>query len=369
MEVLAYQFMVMREESIVSKIRVGVIGAGYMGRAHAICYLEDPDAEVAMVAASRAERAEGLAKHVGSRWTTDWEEVISDPGVDVIDICTPNHLHLPIALAAIRHRKPFLIEKPLARNVDEALQIVKEQEESGVLAVYGENLRFAPAYVKAKEIIDQGGIGKVIMLRINEIHNGPFHSNWFWNADQTGGGALIDMGIHGLYMAEWLAGDRVESVYSEVGTLKWHDKCINGAEDTAFSILRFQNGAMAEVVNSWAASGGIDVRVEIYGTAGTIYVDVSRNVGLRVYSERGYGKPLEVEAAERPHVSSSVGWSTPVPDEWQVHGHLPEIRHFLDCVRGKSQPLCTLREGLRALELVEALYKSAKVGRRVAVCE
>lgn len=350
-----------------SKVRVGIVGVGYMGKAHALCYQQDPLAEVTMVSARRAERAQSLADQLGCRWTTDWKELIADPDVDVVDICAPNHLHLPIALAAIEHRKPFLIEKPLARSVEEARVIVEAQEAAGLTAVYGENLRYAPAYVKAKEIIDQGGIGDVIMLRINEIHNGPFHSDWFWDAGKTGGGALIDMGIHGLYMAEWLAGDQVEHVYGEMGVLKWHDKCLNGAEDTAFAVLRFRNGAMAEVVNSWAASGGIDVRIEIYGTKGTIYVDVSRNVGLRVYSEPGYGPRLEVEAAERPHASSTIGWSTPVPDEWQVHGHLPEVRHFLDCVRGQAEPLTTLRSGWRTLTLVEALYRSAKEGRRVTV--
>ena len=349
-----------------SRTRIGIIGAGFMGKAHAECYQQERTVEIAAVAASRAERAQHLAQTVGAaHWTTRWEDLVADPTIDGIDICAPNDLHAAIALAAIRHGQPFLIEKPLARSLAEAKEIVAAQEQAGIRAVYGENVRFAPPYLKAKEIIDRGGIGRVIMMRINEIHNGPLHAQWFWDAERTGGGALIDMGIHGLFAAEWLPGEQVTGVSAELATLKWHEKCLNGAEDTAFCTLRFQGGAVAELITSWAAAGGIDVRTEIYGTEGTIFIDTTRSVGgLRVYSEVGYGAPLEVAIGERPHVSPSIGWSTPVGDEWQSHGHAAEVRHFLDCVRGETEPLCTLREGMRALELVDALYQAARSGQR-----
>lgn len=338
-----------------------------MGKAHIECYRMNRHAEVTIVASGTAEKARSVAEQFGiPRWTTDWREVIASDNVDAVDITVPNHLHLEVALAAIEAGKPFLIEKPLARNLDEARQILDAARTKGIHAVYGENMRFAPAPLKAREIIEQGGIGDVIMVRANEIHNGPFHSPWFWDAEKTGGGAVIDMGIHGLYLLEWIAGAKVKRVYAEVGTLKWKDFCKNGAEDTAFVTLRFENGAMGELINSWAISGGIDVRAEIYGTAGTLHIDKSRGAGgLLAYSQDGYGLAIEVESSLRPHVATNKGWHFPIPDEWNMHGHAQEVRHFLDVVQNGVDPLCTLEEGVRALELVEAIYRSGREGRPV----
>jgi myo-inositol 2-dehydrogenase / D-chiro-inositol 1-dehydrogenase len=140
----------------------------------------------------------------------------------------------------------------------------------------------------------------------------------------------------------------------------------NGAEDSAFITLRFDNGAMAELLNSWAVAGGRDVRAEIYGTAGTVHVDKARGEsGLLAYSQEGYGPPIEVEAALRPHVTSNRGWHFPTADAWHQHGHAYVVRHFLDVVRDGRGAACTLAEGRRALELVEAVYRSAREGRAV----
>jgi myo-inositol 2-dehydrogenase / D-chiro-inositol 1-dehydrogenase len=215
---------------------------------------------------------------------------VTSPEVDAVDITVPNHLHREVALAAIEAGKPFLVEKPLARTVAEADEVIAAARAAGVVGVYGENMRFSPALEQAKAMIDEGGIGSPILFRATEIHNGPFHADWFWDAEAAGGGAVIDMGIHGLYVAEWLMGARAVRVYAELGTLKWTEHCRNGAEDSAFVTLRFDNGAMAELLNSWAVAGGRDVSAEIYGTAGTIHVDkASGESGLSAYSQEGYG--------------------------------------------------------------------------------
>ncbi len=351
-----------------SKVRIGLIGTGFMGKAHAESYLQS-GAGVAMVASRSEANARAAAERYGARaWTTDYRELVTSALVDAVDITVPNHLHREVALAAIDAGKPFLIEKPLARSVAEADDIIDAARERGVVGVYGENMRFSPALEKTKSIIDEGGIGRPILFRATEIHNGPFHARWFWDAASAGGGAIIDMGIHGLYVAEWLMGDRVKRVYTELGTLKWTEHCGPGTEDSAFVTLRFDNGAIGELLNSWAIAGGRDVRAEIYGTAGTIHVDKARGeTGLLAYSQEGYGPPIEVEAALRPHVSTNRGWHFPTADPWHQHGHAYAVRHFVDVVRDGATPRCTLEEGRRALELVEAAYRSAREGRPVEV--
>jgi myo-inositol 2-dehydrogenase / D-chiro-inositol 1-dehydrogenase len=347
-------------------LRVGLVGTGFMGKAHAESYLQS-GAEISMVASRSEANARAAAERYGARtWTTDYRELVASDIVDAVDITVPNHLHRDVALAAIDAGTPFLVEKPLARNLAEAEEILAAAREHGVIGVYAENMRFSPALEQTKSIIDQGGIGRPILFRATEIHNGPFHADWFWDAETAGGGAVIDMGIHGLYVAEWLMGARVTRVYAELGTLKWTEHCRPGTEDSAFVTLRFDNGAIGELLNSWAVAGGRDVRAEIYGTAGTVHVDKARGeTGLLAYSQEGYGPPIEVEAALRPHVTTNRGWHFPGADPWHQHGHAYAVRHFVEVVREGAAPRCTLEEGRRALELVEAVYRSGREGRAV----
>jgi myo-inositol 2-dehydrogenase / D-chiro-inositol 1-dehydrogenase len=341
-------------------VRVGILGAGFMGSAHAECY-DLLGVPIAMI----ASRSEGKvsSSRPGTRWSSDIEAVINDPLVDCVDITLPNHLHRDAALACVQAGKPFLIEKPLARNVAEAEEIVAAARSAGVTAVYGENVRFKPSMIRTKSIVDQGALGKVLLLRANEVHNGPFHSDWFWDSASTGGGAVIDMGIHGIFALEWFMGSRVKRVYAEAGVLKWADKCIGETEDTAVIVLRFENGGLAELVVSWAIAGGIDVRFEVFGSAGTAYLDSARAArATTIFSESGYGRGLDEEAKERPHVAATRGWSWPTGDEWSEHGHLAEIRHFVGCAAGQETPICTLEDGLRALKVVDAIYRSVKTG-------
>jgi myo-inositol 2-dehydrogenase/D-chiro-inositol 1-dehydrogenase len=341
-------------------VRVGILGTGFMGSAHAECY-DVLGVPISMIASRSAGTI--AAARPASRWSSDIEEVINDPAVDCVDITLPNALHKDAALACIRAGKPFLIEKPLARNAAEAEAIVRAARSAGVTAVYGENVRFKPSMVRTKSIVDQGGLGKILLLRANEVHNGPFHSDWFWDSEATGGGAVIDMGIHGIFALEWFMGSRIKRVYAEAGVLKWADKCIGETEDTAVIVLRFENGGLAELVVSWAIAGGIDVRFEVFGSAGTAYLDSARAArATTIYSESGYGRGLAEESKDRPHVAGTQGWSWPTGDEWAEHGHLAEIRHFIKCAAGEETPICTLEDGWRALQVVDAIYRSVKTG-------
>ncbi|MBS4218764.1 Gfo/Idh/MocA family oxidoreductase [Bacillus sp. FJAT-49711] len=349
-------------------VKVGIIGTGFMGKGHAIGY-QMFDIEIGMFASRSTENAKAVAEEFGvERWTDDWRKLVSDPEIDCVDITAPNHLHYEMAMACIEAKKPFLIEKPLAMNTKEAKEIVDAANKHGVMAVYGENMRYKPAMVKIKQIIDEGGLGDIIMLRSNEIHNGPFHSDWFWDAELAGGGATIDMGIHGLYTLEWIMGSKVRRVYAEMDVLKWDEYCKNGSEDTAAVILRFENGGIAELLISWAITGGMDVRLEVFGKEGTAYVSTTHDAGgLRVHSHPGYGKSLEELSSLKPHVVSTKGWSFPSPDDELQQGHAYEVKHFIDCVKGKDEPKSTLEDGLRALVLVEAIYESARTGKAVEV--
>ena len=351
------------------KVHVGLIGTGFMASAHSECYGMSGLAELEVVSG----RNEGKLLPFRERFhfkkaTTEWSRVVEDPNVEVVDIAAPNYLHKEIAIACARARKHFIIEKPLAINVMEADEIINEVEKAKVKAMYAEDLRYAPQYIEVKKVIDAGGIGKVFMMRANELHNGPFHSKWFWDSNLAGGGVVIDVGVHGIYCAEWITGARVREIFGVTGVMKWKDNCKNGSEDTAMVILTFDNGAIGELVFSWAISGGMDTRFEVFGTKGSIYVDSARSVGgLLVHSEEGYGEDVKIRASERPHVVPTTGWSFPGVDVWNVHGHAQEIRHFLSCILEDGLPTTTLEDGRRVLKIVEAIYRSAKTGNKVTI--
>ena len=147
---------------------------------------------------------------------------------------------------------------------------MRAARQAGVLAVYGENLRYAPQVTRAKEVFNAGGIGEPLLMRVTELHSGPSHADWFWDAALSGGGVALDMGIHGIYVISWLLEGLVTNVVAVGSTLKWQDRCLNGAEDTALSILALENGRIAELANTWVISGGIDTRLEVFGTNGNI---------------------------------------------------------------------------------------------------
>jgi predicted dehydrogenase len=195
--------------------------------------------------------------------------------------------------------------------------------------------------------------------------SGPGHGAWFWDPARAGGGALLDMGIHGLGAAEWLMRDRVRCVQAMGGRLRWADRLGAGIEDTMLTLAEFAGGGLAHLACSWAYSGGLEIRFELVGSLGTAVADLGRGAsGLSLYSEAARGPATE---GPRPHASVPQGWSFPLTDEWHQKGHGGEIRHFLDCVLGQAKPACTVEDGHRCLVLAEAIQRAAREGRRVDV--
>jgi predicted dehydrogenase len=213
--------------------------------------------------------------------------------------------------------------------------------------------------------VADGTLGRPLLLRITELGSGPHHSPWFWDQTRAGGGALIDMGIHGLCAAEWLMHDRVRFVQAVGGRLRWADRLGPDVEDTMLTLAEFAGGGLAQLACSWAYSGGLEIRFEITGSLGTSVADLGRGAsGLHLYSEVA---PSTSGESPRPHGAVPQGWSFPLTEEWHQKGHAGEIRHFLDCVLGQAVPACTVEDGHRCLVLAEAILQAARQGKGVAV--
>jgi predicted dehydrogenase len=348
------------------RVRVGLVGAGFMGAAHAQCYRQDARAVLQRVAAARLETAQRLASRFGvPKASGRWQDVVEDPEIDAVDIVAPNHLHAEVAIAAAAAGKAVLIEKPLALSVAEADRVLEAVQRAGVTAVYAENRRFSPALLRMHAAVAEGTLGRPVLLRITEMGSGPVHAAWLWDPPRAGGGALIDMGIHGLGAAEWLMQDRVRSVQAIAGRLRWADRLGPDVEDTMLTLAEFAGGGLAQLACSWAYSGGLEIRFELTGLLGTAVADLGRGAsGLCLYSEAA---AAGLTTEQRPHASVPQGWSFPLIDEWRQKGHAGEIQHFLDCTLGQAKPSCTVEDGHRCLVLAEAIRRAAREGRAVSV--
>ncbi|MGC8667209.1 MAG: Gfo/Idh/MocA family protein [Chthonomonadales bacterium] len=316
-----------------SELKIAVVGCGGMGAVHLNRWTGVPGARIAAVCDADATLAYRVATEFGAEAHTDWEALIGDGGLDVVDICTPPNLHEAIAVKALRAGAHVLCEKPLARTLQEALRMVEAARECGKLLMPAFCHRFHPPITLARELVENDDLGKVVMFR--NRFSGQFtgvEARWFSDPEVAGGGALLDTAVHSIDLFRYLVGE-VTQVHGSIATYNPNLR----VEDSAIVTLLADTKAMGVVEASWATPGGRNV-VEIYGTAGACIVDYDTN---RVH----------YKTADR------VAWETKElegPDRFQR-----EIWHFADAVRGVQPLLVTGEDGLRANEIIQAVYDQA----------
>lgn len=340
------------------KVKVGIIGSQFQADIQAASFQIMPEeAEVVAVASPTAGHAEEFAKKYQiPRVFHDHREMLKEPDIEMVTITAPNYLHAQMTIDIAKTGKHVVCEKPLCVTLEEADQMIDTCKKQGVLLMYGEELFFTPKYLKAKEMADQGGFGKVYLVKQSEKHFGP-HSAWFWDVEKSGGGALMDLGCHGIAFCYWFLGrPRIKSVYSQLGTYVHRDK--TKGDDDALCILEFENGAVGLVENSWARRGGMFDRIEVYGEGGVTYADLHMGNALPTYSEYGFGYAVE-------KAPTTTGWTYPVFEELWNYGTPQELRHFARCVRGKEKPDATGEDGRVVMQVLFAAYASAGAGQKI----
>jgi len=340
------------------RVKVGIIGSQFQATCHAEAFRMMPDeAEVVAVASPTPGNAANLAKKYDiPRVFTDYKEMLAEDDIEMITITAPNYLHAQMTVDAANTGKHVLCEKPLCVTLEEADLMIDTCNKKGVLLMYAEELFFTPKYVKAKEMADEGAFGKMYLVKQCEKHFGP-HAPWFWDVKQSGGGALMDLGCHGIAFCYWfLDRPKIKTVYSQMGTYVHANK--TDGEDDAVCILEFDNGAVGMIENSWARRGGMEDRIEVYGEGGVTYADLHMGNALPTYSEYGYGYAVE-------KAPTTKGWTYPVFEELWNYGFPQEMYHFARCVRGKEEPLATGEDGRVVQEVLSAAYQSAGTGCKV----
>lgn len=283
--------------------------------------------------------------------TTDLEAAVNDEEIDTVVIGLPNHLHQAAVEAAAGAGKAVLCTKPLGRNAEEGLAMLKAVEEAGVFAGYLEDLVYPPKTMKSLDSVRNGALGRVLWVRSRETHPGP-HSDWFWDIAQAGGGAIVDMGCHCVEIIRNFIGKGQRPV--EV--MCWADTLVHPieAEDHGVGLIRFENGSMGQFEVSWAFRGGMDLRDEVSGTEGTIWLDHFLRTGFEMYTNVGVGGYV-AEKAE-----SETGWLFPVGDEAHELGYTTMFTEMFDAMDAGREPAETFYDGYVVNAVVDAAYRSAK---------
>ncbi len=344
-------------------VRIGIVGSRFVAAAHAEGLRQLPGAELVAAASPNPEHIWDFHRRFDIPHAfADYNDMLASGLVDAITIACPNDLHCEVTLAAAAAGKHVFVDKPMAMNLAECDRMIEACRKAEVLLMYGENLCFAPKYVRAKRLADEGALGEVYYVRQLECHYGP-HSDWFWDVSRSGGGVLMDMGCHSIAYCRWVFdGSPVESVYAEVGNFVHHER--TKGDDHAVISLRFAQsdrypqGGMGIAENSWARAGGLDDRAEIYGSKGLTVADIARGNALHTFSSEGYGYAGEKAPWTR-------GWTWTSFEEAWSYGFPQELAHFVDCIENQKQPLLTGEDGRAVLEIICAAYRSARTGQRV----
>jgi len=332
--------------------KITMLGAGLIGRFYTMSLQKLPGCEVRMVCASSEPEAKAFADEFGiPRWSDDLQTAIDDPDTDTVVIGLPNYLHKGAALMVAKAGKAVLCTKPLATNAQDAREMLEVVEAVGVFSGYLEDLVYTPKTLKAQQAVRNGALGKVLWARSRETHAGP-HSDWFWDVARSGGGAIVDMGCHCIEIARNFIGKDVRPL--EVTC--WTDTQVHPieADDHAIGLVRYENGAVGQFEASWTFRGGMDLRDEVAGTEGTIWLNHWLRTGFEMFTGVGQGGYV-AEKAE-----GDTGWLFPVGDEVIALGYVDMFRDMFASMEAGKTPMETFYDGYVVNAIIDACYKAAK---------
>ena len=351
------------------KLRIGCVGIGGIFNAvHAPALLNHPEIEIVAVCDIVEEKAKKFAAAHGiKKVCTNFMDIVNNKDVDIVDICTPNLFHSQVAIAALKAGKHVFTEKPDAVNADEARKMAEAAKASGKTLMAMRNNRFRPQSQFLKRFIREGNMGDIYTGRCGWIRRRgiPGKGGWFTTKELSGGGPLIDLGVHMIDLAIWLMGnprpvsvvgstyckfanaDTSDSIHSQFGEVK-SDGTFD-VEDLATGFIRFDNGASLQIEFSWASNIEEEMNfVELRGSKAGFSL---KNEKLGVYTE----------------IAGTLCDITPRTSHDAMGQHARHLNHFIDVVRGRSEPINLPEHGTHMIQILTAIYESARTGKPVSL--
>ncbi len=349
-----------------TKLNIGVIGAGSISGVHLDAYAACPDAVLIAVCDLNESRAQEKAtKYGAAKVYTDYRELLADPAIDAVSICTWNNSHAEISIAALQAGKHVLCEKPLCRTVEEALRVEAAVRESGKLLQVGFVRRYASNTALVKRFLDAGDLGEIYYAKATCLRRLGNPGGWFSDSERSGGGPLIDLGVHIIDLCWYLMGKpKVKSVsgntYRKLGNraniqnLSFYkaadyDAERNDVEDLANALIRFENGASLLVDVSFTLHAKQD------------------ELSVKLYGDKG-GAEIEPEVIIMTEQHNTIVNISPQVDNLSFNfteAFSQEINHFVQSGLGLAETLSPVQDGLEITKILSAIYESAAAGKEV----
>ena len=373
-----------------TEIGVGLIGTGFMGKAHALAYgavravMGDvPGVRRVALAETPAAKALEMAAQFGfDRATAEWRDLLADPAVQIVSITTPNGMHREMALAALAAGKHVWCEKPMALTLEDARQMALAAQASGLKTQLGYNYTANPAYTHACRLVAAGEIGRVVQVRgwVDEDYQADPALPWSWRAtlNDAGLGALGDIGCHLISLLAGLAGP-LESVVGEIDTIHKTRPLANGSgeavvenEDAASALLTFASGVKGVMTASRSAWGRKSrLGFEVHGTDGMVIFDQERMNELQLFRNRGDKATQGFTTILTAPEHAPYGAFCPAPGHQLGFNDLKviELAGFLRAIRDNTRPALDFMAGLEIEKAIHAIALSAREGRRVALAQ
>jgi predicted dehydrogenase len=336
-----------------NRLRVAIVGAGKFGTRRATAIAANSRSDIRVVADQVPDAAKKLAGIVGCSYSTSWEETVTREDVDAIVVSTSTQFLSTVTQRALAAGKHVLCEKPFGRSADEVRPVVGEAARRSICLKVGYNHRYHPAIAKAHALLGEGAIGGIQFMRCLYGHGGRpgYEREWRANPEFSGGGQLLDQGVHALDLFRWFAGEFCE-VKAYVATSYWP---IAPAEDNVFGLLRTEGGCLASLHASWTNWKNV-FSFEVFGENG--YLSVTGLGGHYGPERLCWGQRHTVGAKPEERWFDYNEQDRSLEDEWS---------DFLDCIAEGRQPPSSGEESLKTLELVEAIYHAARLTQGVAV--
>ena len=337
----------------VDRVKLGIVGVG-MGQCFLHPLKDHPNAEVTTICDINQERAKRVAKEFGVKSIySDYKEMLAKADINAVAVSTPNYLHAPIAIAAFEAGKHVLCEKPQATNAKEGQAMVDAGKKAHKIFMMGFNNRFRSDTQLLKTYIENGDLGDIYYAKTGWVRRSgiPGLGGWFTTKAMSGGGPLIDLGVHVLDLTLWLMGNPrpvsvMGSSYAKFGPkmAKEHGGTYD-VEDLAAGFIRLENGATVILEASWAQFVERErIYVELCGTDGGANLEP-----LKLFTTKN-GAQVDITPQFRP-----------------VSGHDMETKHFVQCVLTGQEPLATGEHGLHIMKILDAIYESTETGKSVEI--
>jgi predicted dehydrogenase len=356
------------------KLEVGIIGCGLIGEKRGVALSQFPDCHLKSVYDVNPERSRQLAEKFGCSVVQSSNEIFGDKEIGIVIVSPINKYIVPISVRALQSGKHVLCEKPPGRNLEETKQLCEMASRSKGRLKVGFNHRHHPAISKAKELMDHGEIGPLYYLRCSYGHGGRPGCDKEWRAakELSGGGELLDQGIHVADLFRWFLGE-LEEVYGNTSTYFWN----MDVEDNAFALFKTSIGQTALMHTSWTQWKN-KFSFEIFGESGYLIVEgLGGSYGtetLRIGRRKkvtGIKEPLAISHQQKIDIQYIGG----IPDEEVIEFSGPDIsweaewKEFLSAIRENREPMGNGKDGLEAMRMIEAVYRSSKENRPIKIKE